>query len=117
MKTKQQLVESEVDFMSWVLEYAKLKGWLVAHFRGAWSKDGKRYMTPVQADGKGWPDLVLARETPNGFTDIIFAECKSKTGKLSPEQEEWLILLSKVVGSQVYVWKPADRETIMGILK
>ena len=100
-----------------MIDIAHLYHWKVAHFRGAWSKDGKRYTTPVQADGKGWPDLCLAREMPDGSCDIIFAELKSQIGKLSPEQKGWMEILSKNPATQCFVWKPSDRDEIKEILK
>lgn len=115
--------ESEASFQTWVIEYAHLKGWLVAHFRPARIvKDGKvSYRTAVSADGAGFPDLVLVR---NGV--VIFAECKSETGKPSPAQELWLTTLmgddylAKWGGRgsfKVFVWRPSDRERIMDILE
>ncbi len=114
-----KLLETEDDFLSWVIDYAHLKGWLIAHFRPAMViKAGKiSYRTAVSADGKGFPDLVLARETPGGFTDIIFVELKSAKGKLKDEQKMWLELLSKNPTTQCFVWRPSDRAEVEEILK
>jgi hypothetical protein len=50
-------VVAERDFQSAVVPCARLFGWRVAHFRAAQTKHGWR--TPVEADGKGFPDLLL----------------------------------------------------------
>ncbi len=101
---------SEIDFQKQVIDYAHLKGWRVAHFRGAWSKDGKRYVTPVGADGKGFPDLVLVRKG-----ELLFAELKSQNGKLSAEQETWRFALD--TAALCVVRRPSDWSQIEKILK
>jgi len=68
-------------------------------------------MTPVQADGVGFPDLCLVREQR-----IIFAELKSAKGKVSDEQFIWLENLGKTK-AEVYIWRPVDREEIEEILR
>jgi hypothetical protein len=51
---------------------------------------------------------------------IIFAELKSPVGKLSLEQEKWIIALRLAgesnPGVDTYVWKPEDWRTIEGCL-
>ena len=104
-------VESEADFQTWVIELAQRMGYKVAHFRGGWSKDGKRYNTPVQGD-PGFPDIVMAK-----VGRVIFAELKSDHhGKLSPEQVEWGRVLS-LTDAECYLWRPADREEITEVLR
>ena len=55
----------------------------VAHFpaiqdvRGTWR-------TPVAADGKGFPDLLLVRDR------VIAVECKGEKEPVRREQEAWL---------------------------
>jgi hypothetical protein len=39
----------------------------------------------------------------------MFVELKSKNGRTSPEQEDWLHELNDV--AEVYVWRPADWES------
>lgn len=82
-----------------VIDCARTLGWRVAHFRPALTKHGWR--TPVQADGKGYPDLTLVRER------IIFAELKRQGEKPSVEQQQWLDAL-RAAGCEVYLWTPAD---------
>ena len=91
---------SEDVFLSIVLRAAKLNGWKVAHFRPA--KTSKGWRTPVQGDGKGFPDLVLARKG-----SVIFAELKSEKGELTHEQKEWHEVLS-YGDNEAYIWRPRD---------
>ncbi len=108
---KHEKRESEGDFLSWVIDYAHLKGWLAAHFRPAKTEAGWR--TAVQGDA-GFLDLVLAR---NGV--VIIAELKSEIGTLSPPQEAWLAALQGDGESTAlwFVWRPSDREQIERILE
>lgn len=101
-----KLPVSEADFSRTVVELAQLLGWRVAHFRpGLTSRvDAKGkpvWVTPVQAEGKGFPDLVLVKGER-----LLFAELKSATGKLTPEQQAWLDALRQVPGIEAYVWRP-----------
>ena len=76
---------SEKDFLEQVIDLAHVFGWKVAHFRPAKTEHGWR--TAIQADGKGFPDLVMVHAEKKR---LIFAELKSEIGKPSPEQGEWL---------------------------
>lgn len=104
--------ESEDDFLSWVIELANLRRWVVAHFRPARIvKNGLiTYRTAVSADGRGFPDLVLVR----GHR-VIFAELKAEKGKASREQINWLSLLAETK-AEVYTWRPVDRSEIERVL-
>jgi hypothetical protein len=66
--------QSEASFLEQIIDLAHLFGWRVAHFRAARTFSGWR--TPVQGDGKGFPDLVLCRRRrPNRErTRTIFAD-------------------------------------------
>lgn len=99
----------ENDFQTQVLSLAKLRGWHVAHFRSVYDGNAKRWMTPLAGDGKGFPDLVLCRDR------VIYAELKSKTGRLRPEQVVWVDKL-RAAGQEVHVWKPADLDEISKVL-
>lgn len=95
---------NEADLQANVVDLAHLLGWTVAHFRSARrrSEDGyARWETPVQYDGAGFPDLVLARDR------VIFAELKGDRGRVDPKQEAWLDKL-RVAGAEVYLWYPED---------
>lgn len=90
---------TERQFQDRVIAEARLRGWLVAHFRPAKTERGWR--TPVSADGKGFPDLVLVRYR------VVYAELKSGSGKLSDDQAVWALRLAEA-GAEVHVWRPDD---------
>lgn len=96
----------EADFQKQVIDLAHLHRWTVAHFRAARTKDGG-WITPVAADGKGFPDLVLAHPTGG----VIFAELKSEKGRLSYDQQAWIEVLD-AAGAEAYVWRPDDLDAI-----
>ena len=109
------LAITEEQFQSQVIELARYSGWKCAHFRGVriQRKNGTvYYQTPVQADGAGFPDLVLLRPPR-----IIYAELKSDKGRASPEQDEWLRALAECSGNEVYLWRPRDLDEIENVLK
>lgn len=62
---------------------------------------------------KGFPDLVLVHTT---VPRVLFAELKSETGEVTPEQEEWLRRLARS-GNEVYLWRPSDRDEIQDIIQ
>jgi hypothetical protein len=92
---------SEAELQDAVIDLAHLFKWTVAHFRSVPVKHGDRvtYQTPVQADGAGFPDLVLVRDR------VIFAELKSDTGRTSTAQQDWLFALSHA-GAECHLWYP-----------
>ena len=97
---------SEADWQAKVIDAAHLHGWRVAHFRPAKTqrKDGSVFhQTPVGADGKGWPDLVLVH--PN--RGVVFAELKAEREGLKPEQVVWRDRLLEA-GADWFMWKPSD---------
>ena len=59
----------------------------------------------------GWPDLALVKPPR-----LIFAELKSESGKATPNQEHWLSLLRRIPGIEVYLWRPADVDSVIHIL-
>lgn len=91
---------SEQTLQSAVIATARALGWRVAHFRPA--KTEKGWRTPVEADGAGWPDLTLVRRER-----LLFAELKSASGSLDPEQTVWLRALQQT-GAEVVVWDDRD---------
>lgn len=94
--------ESETSFQTAVLDFAKLRGWMCAHFRPARTNGG--WKTPVQGDA-GFVDIVFCRPPR-----IVFAELKSDKGRMEPAQEKWVYRLAQSGGELVdtYVWRPSD---------
>jgi hypothetical protein len=84
-----------------VIDLARRLGWRVAHFAPlSTTRDGKTWwLTPVAADGKGWPDLVIVRDR------VLYVEIKGKGDRLKPEQETWISAL-RMAGQEVHVWTP-----------
>lgn len=97
------LIQTERAFQADFLRLAKLHGWHRAHFRpGRVTRKGvEKYETPVGADGRGWPDVVLVRER------VVFVELKSEAGTLRPEQAAWRDWLV-AAGAEWYCFKPSD---------
>jgi hypothetical protein len=99
---------TEDEFTDQVLAFAKLHGWLRAHFRPAMTSRGWR--TAVQGDGVGWPDLVLVR---GGV--MIAAELKVGDNKPTADQEKWLAAFREC-GATAFVWTPGDWAEIERVL-
>lgn len=91
---------SEENLLGVVLDMAATLHLRTAHFRPAQTAQGWR--TPVQGDGKGFPDLVLV-----GRGGVLYRELKSAAGALSAEQDAWLFDLS-MAGQNTGVWRPVD---------
>jgi hypothetical protein len=104
---------SEDEFTQQVISHAQARGWFVAHFRAARvvNNDGSTgWRTPVQADGAGFPDLVLVRDR------VVFAELKSNKGRQRAAQKTWQANLA-TAGAEVYLWRPRDWPDIVSALK
>jgi hypothetical protein len=101
---------TEDQLLKATLDVAKLYGWHSFHVRPARTEKGWR--SPVQGDGKGFPDLVLAKRDR-----LIFAELKGVTGTLTREQWQWRDVLEP--HAPFYVWRPSAWESgdIASILK
>ena len=114
---------SEKQFEGQVKDLAKLFGWRYYH---TW----RSIHSPA-----GFPDCVMVR-APR----LVFAELKSEIGKLTPDQEAWLLDLKEcvkhvsalpielgkrqrvVIGSliptlEVYLWKPSQFDEIQEVLR
>jgi len=100
---------TENELQNNILDLAKIFHWRRAHFRPAMTKHGWR--TPVQADGKGFPDLVLLKPPR-----LILAEVKRQDTKPNEHQLEWLHDFAEVPGVEVYTWKPLDWDEIVATL-
>ena len=93
---------SERELQSAVIEMAKLLGWRIMHQRPGRTLEGWR--TAIEGH-PGFPDLVLLRPPR-----LIFAELKSKRGRVDFDQATWLNGLNEVKGVEQYCWRPADWE-------
>ena len=91
------MLEKELD--AHIRKLAKLMGFLYYH----------TYRS--QRSPAGFPDVVLVKPPRT-----IFAELKSDTGKVSPEQQTWLDTLAKCPQNEVYLWKPCDLQEIADVL-
>ena len=100
----------EHSFQICVLEVARLAGWRSLHIRPARRADGS-WRTPIGGDGKGWPDLTLVRPPR-----LAFCELKTEHGKLRPEQRDWLDVLRLLPQVEVYLWTPADWDSLVEVL-
>lgn len=108
---------TEREFQQQVLEFAQLYGWKRAHFRPARVMRGGKetWETPVAADGKGFPDLILVHRV-RGI--LIVAELKrSENEEPTTEQKDWLRAFEGVPGIVVRLWSPADWPSIETLLK
>ena len=93
-----------------VLELAARLGYRTAHFRTSLTKRGT-YMTAVQGDGAGFPDLVLVRRGR-----LVFAELKKDGRYPTGAQRDWLDALSGC-GVEAHVWREKDwPDVIAGVL-
>ncbi len=90
---------SEEEFQAQILDLARMSGWRCYH-----TFDSRR-------SAPGFPDLVLVREPV-----LVFAELKTDTGRLRPEQREWLEALRRCGGVEARLWKPSDFEEIERML-
>jgi hypothetical protein len=96
---------SEADFQLTIRSWARLGGWLVYC-----TYDSRR-------SPHGYPDLVLVHAV-RGW--CVFAENKSATGRLRPDQHTWLSALAAVATVSprlaVCLWRPVDGDTIRNFL-
>jgi VRR-NUC domain-containing protein len=100
------LDETEEAFERTLEETAEALGWKVYHTR--YSLRSK----------KGFPDVVMARPGRGGSRGrVIFAELKSARGSVSDDQADWLAVLERCPGVEVYVWQPHQWPEIEACLK
>ena len=65
----------------------------------------------MQDDGKGWPDLFLAHPD----LGVLVIECKSRRGRLTVVQSDWLDALT-AAGVPAVVARPADYDETIATL-
>lgn len=85
---------SEDDLTDQILDLAAGFGWTLTYH----VPDSRR------VSAAGFPDWVLANP---GQRRVIYAELKSETGRLSPEQRRWLDVLTDS-GHEAHIWRPRD---------
>lgn len=91
---------SEATFQNKIEGFAIRHGWLYFH-----PFDSRR-------SRKGYPDLTLVH--PERAL-VVWAELKSATGKVSPDQQRWLEGLTQA-GGYVYLWFPRHWPAIQDLL-
>jgi VRR-NUC domain-containing protein len=96
----------EKALLAEVRRLAKAHGWVCYHTHDSRHSDS------------GFPDLVLARTaTATSPGRLIFAELKRAKTKTTQAQDTWLSVLAHTIpGVEVYLWRPADLDTITEIL-
>jgi hypothetical protein len=102
----------EVQLQKTIIDIAKRFHWMVAHFTPAQVRQGK-WMTPVMADGAGFPDLILLRGP-----EVLVVELKGNAKYPDPNQRRWLDGFNEA-GIEAVVWRPRDfdDDTVSGWLK
>ena len=110
---------SEAEFQKSVIAMAQAHGWKVAHLRKVRVQRANGHSfweTPVAADGKGFPDLVMVNRN-GGVGRLIVAELKVGRNETTPEQRDWLtgFMSCMAPGSRigVFVWRPEDWRDIV----
>ena len=96
---------TERQLQTAIIDAAEQLGWLVYHVSNV--KGLLRAST-----SPGYPDLTLVR-APR----VIFAELKTRKGKLSMEQVWWLETLRGCPGVETYVWRVRDLDTAYETLR
>ena len=106
-----QPFKNEAAFQSWLMRTAKVFRWMAYHTHRS------------DRSEPGFPDTVLVRGER-----LIFAELKMPKGAVSEAQKKWLDALRGAYAwrpglggghpiPEVYLWRPADRDRIIEILK
>lgn len=96
--------ETEDQFVSRIIDYARWRGCVAYHQRPARMVDG-RWRTALVGD-KGFPDVVVARGGK-----CLFFEAKVDRNRASPEQQRWLEALPNA-----YLVTPRDWPQIVGLI-
>lgn len=99
----------ERDFQNQLIKLAKRLGYIVHAERPARTRNS--WVTPIQGS-PGFPDIFLVHI----LTKVrVWIECKSETGRVSPQQDVWITLLKKS-GETVFIWKPQDCDFAFEVL-
>lgn len=115
---------TEKELQDDVINLMHALGYLVVHFRPARTnrtyrgKDGKKrqvWVTPVQGDGRDYPDLTFFHPVKGRHG---WVELKRKGAKPTPGQIAYGELI-KASGGEYYLWYPIDwiNGTVERVLK
>lgn len=96
-----QAGQSEARFQAQVVRLARLNGFLVYHTRDA------------RGSNPGFPDLTLVRANP---PRLVFLELKTATGRVRPEQQQWIDTLAAVPGIDARIVRPSDWDLVVRLL-
>lgn len=118
-----QMLDGSIDEFTWqqtVVDEGMRLGWEV-HFEPHWYWRAIRewlerhpnYWRYIERTKRGWPDLTMWHL---GHKRTVFAELKTETGVVKPDQVERLTQLWQV-GNEVYVWRPRHRDQVDRILR
>ncbi len=100
---------SEAQFAREFEKLADLYGWLYFH--------APPYTGQSKAPNPGFPDYVLVRINSEAWSyELLFVELKKETGKLKPEQDQWLAALNLAVPGCAFVLRPSQLEQAVAIL-
>jgi len=92
---------TEKDFMHQVMDLAKLYNYLIYHTHNS------------QRSQPGYPDLCLVRPGR-----LVFLECKTEMGTLTPHQAMWLAVLNdSVPGVHALCVRPSDWDQLVEWLR
>jgi hypothetical protein len=91
---------SEKVWMEQITRVMRLYGWRFYH-----TYDSRRSVP-------GFPDLIAVRPPR-----LIVVEAKRQSGRVRPEQAAWLQALGVVETVESYLWRPADRDAVLEILR
>jgi hypothetical protein len=90
----------EAQLLTKIRRLALDNGWLFHHVRNSRGCD------------PGFVDICCVKPGQ----PLLMAELKSRTGKLTREQEQWLAFLRHAQGVQADLWRPADWPHIQTLL-
>lgn len=102
------VVANEEQFQKETIAVLQKYDWRVMHTRRA-RAGNDRFITPVAADGKGFPDLIAVRER------VLAIELKAEDGYPKPEQLAWWHWFRQA-GIESYIWRPSDWDKMMEII-
>jgi hypothetical protein len=94
-------LQSEASWQRQVIDLAHHLGWRAVHVPKSklLTRKGVRHVTHISPDAVGYFDPTLFK----AHREVILAELKTESGRLTAEQKEWQELASKVPGVRAVV--------------